>query len=263
MDSVGKYEVRSEAKRINRQRQWLRILILGISSILLLLTVTFVCATFVNKAGRFTINLDPESLNKYGISIADNEDMKDATIVLRGTAVENITNITKKHILNNPSYKDTYFFYEKDDPTYKDYSDIDRVPGDHNGKNYIAYTFWIANSGSETVKYYGSLDIDSVAKGADEALRVMVFQNGKSTDYGKVPKNPDAQYATFGIDKYFLSGDVVMDVKRSDFKPGDKDRYTIVIWLEGWDPECVDNIKGGEVKLSMNFKVLEDETVKN
>lgn len=263
MDSGGKYEVRSEAKRVNRRRQWMRILILGISCILLLLTATFACATFVNKAGRFTINLDPQSLNKYGISIASKENMEDATIILRGTAIENITNITKDFILNNPQTKDARFFYEKDDPTYKDFSEIDLVPGDHNGTNYIAYTFWIANSGSETVKYYGSLDINSVAKGADEALRVTVFQNGKSTDYGKVPKNPDAENAKFGIEKYFLSGDVVMDVKRNDFKPGDKDRYTIVIWLEGWDPECVDNIKGGEVKLSMNFKVLEDETAKD
>lgn len=260
MDSTGKYEVRSEAKRVNRRRQWVRILVLVISCILLLLTATFACATFVNKAGRFTINLDPESLNRYGISIANTEDMADPTIILRGTALENITNITKKHILNNPEYKDDYFFYEKEDRTYKTFDDIDKVEGDHNGKNYIAYTFWIANSGSETVKYYGSLNIDSVAKGADEALRVSVFQNGKSTDYGKVPKDPDAPDAKFGIEKYFLSGDVVMDVKRNDFKPGDKDRYTIVIWLEGWDPECVDNIKGGEVKLSMNFKVLEDET---
>ena len=260
METGGKYEVRSEAKRVNRRRQMMRIVILVISCILLLLTATFACASFINKAGRFTVNLDPESLNKYGISISSKENMEDATIILRGTAIENMTNITKNFILNNPQTKDERFFYEKGDPTYKDFADIDKVSGDHNGKNYIAYTFWIANSGSETVKYYGSLDINSVAKGADEAIRVSVFQNGVATDYGKVPKNPNAQYAKFGIDKFFLSGDVVMDVNRNDFKPGDKDRYTIVIWLEGWDPECVDNIKGGEVKLSMNFKVLEGET---
>jgi hypothetical protein len=30
-------------------------------------------------------------------------------------------------------------------------------------------------------------------------------------------------------------------------------KYTLVIWLEGDDPECLDNIKGGSVKMSMTF----------
>ena len=28
---------------------------------------------------------------------------------------------------------------------------------------------------------------------------------------------------------------------------------TVVIWLEGDDPECVDNLLGGEIKISMNI----------
>ena len=32
-----------------------------------------------------------------------------------------------------------------------------------------------------------------------------------------------------------------------------KDKYTIVIWMEGDDPECVDRIIGGSVELSMNI----------
>ena len=50
-----------------------------------------------------------------------------------------------------------------------------------------------------------------------------------------------------------------MDRNVTDFKSGSIDKYTVVIWLEGWDPECVDNIMGGEVKLSMNFHILDKE----
>ena len=41
--------------------------------------------------------------------------------------------------------------------------------------------------------------------------------------------------------------------KTSDFRPGDIDKYTVVIWIEGNDPDCVDDIIGGEVKLHMNL----------
>ena len=33
----------------------------------------------------------------------------------------------------------------------------------------------------------------------------------------------------------------------------DKIKYTIVLWIEGSDLECNDNILGGEFKVQMNF----------
>ena len=38
-----------------------------------------------------------------------------------------------------------------------------------------------------------------------------------------------------------------------DFKVGDIDKYTIVIWVEGDDPECKNNLIGGEIKMHMNL----------
>ena len=38
-----------------------------------------------------------------------------------------------------------------------------------------------------------------------------------------------------------------------NFKPGDINKYTIVLWIEGSDPECTDNILGGEFKVHMDF----------
>ena len=34
---------------------------------------------------------------------------------------------------------------------------------------------------------------------------------------------------------------------------GDLDKYTLVIWIEGSDDECTDNILGGEFKVRMRF----------
>jgi len=250
-------EVRTTAKQLSKRKQLTRLLLILLILSLAVMSIVFAGASFLNKAGRFTINLDPDTFNKYGISISSTEDFKNPTIMLQGTALQNMWNITKDWILNDPNNKE---YYSKNDPTFKTFADIDKIDGDHNGKDYIAYTFWIKNMGTKDEGYYGTLNIDSVAKGADEAIRIVVFRNGVPTEYGKTPKNPNAANATFGIDEFFKNKRTVTDMTRKDFKVGDKDRYTIVIWLEGWDPECVNDIMGGEVKLSMNFKVLENST---
>jgi hypothetical protein len=51
-----------------------------------------------------------------------------------------------------------------------------------------------------------------------------------------------------------------MEITNEDFKAGEVDRFTVVIWLEGWDPECVNDIMEGRFTLSMNFNVLTDGT---
>ena len=49
-----------------------------------------------------------------------------------------------------------------------------------------------------------------------------------------------------------------------NFKVGDIDKYTVVIWVEGDDPECKDNLIGGEIKMHMTLTeehiLQEDET---
>ena len=51
----------------------------------------------------------------------------------------------------------------------------------------------------------------------------------------------------------------------------EQDRITVVVWLEGDDPECVDNLLGGEIKIHMEIteehktdqKYQEEETSVN
>ena len=46
----------------------------------------------------------------------------------------------------------------------------------------------------------------------------------------------------------------------ASFGPGQVDKYTIVIWVEGSDLECTDNILGGEFQVHMNFNSeIDDE----
>ncbi len=256
-------EVRTTAEKVHHRNQVIRVLLIVILLLILLLGITYACMAFVNNAGRFTINLDPDAFQDYGLSISDfnpatDKEEKNGTIILRAEPVEDMTNITKEWLLNSPSITDSRFEYNPDDQIYSDYADLDKVDGCHNGKNYIAYTFYLSNNGEEDVGYVASLDVKSVSKGADEAVRIMIFENGVPTTYGKAPKDRSVEYADYLIEKEFVSDKVVMQRHNADFKVGDVDKYTIVIWLEGWDPECVNDILGGEVKFQMDISVIDE-----
>ena len=128
--------------------------------------------------------------------------------------------------------------------------DIDDIEGPHNGNNYMAYTFFVKNIGEDETEYRTTIDILSVIKNVDDAIRVMVYKNGQKTVYAK--RRPDTYEPETGTEP-FSKVDQVMNILHEGFKPGDIDKYTIVIWLEGNDLECIDSILGGEMKMVMTI----------
>ncbi len=57
----------------------------------------------------------------------------------------------------------------------------------------------------------------------------------------------------------FVSDKEVYKTSTEKFKVGDIDKYTIVIWIEGNDPECIDDIRNGHVRMRMLFSVRDDQ----
>ena len=54
----------------------------------------------------------------------------------------------------------------------------------------------------------------------------------------------------------FQTGNTIVKKVVRDFAPGAITKYTVVIWLEGSDPDCVDKILGGVFKIDMNLEVV-------
>ena len=104
--------------------------------------------------------------------------------------------------------------------------------------------------------YKGEMTMENVTGGVDEAIRVAVYKNGEKTVYGKTKS--DGSGIESDCDSEFEASTVVMSTKTEDFEPGAKDKYTVVIWLEGNDPDCLDDIVGGTMKMGMDFKIVED-----
>ena len=208
----------------------MHLLLLGL---LLAVAVLFIVAFAQEKMGNFTINLNRLELYRKGISIADNGNFDGATARLVANTVQDATNISIDDI-----------------PT-----DVDGIDGGHNGKNYMAYTYYVRNAGKEDLGYIASITLDSCAKGAEKAVRIAVYQNGERIVYAA----PADDGGTEDGCENFLSDKIVCQYENKDFLVGNVDRYTIVIWMEGDDPDCVDAIIGGSVQFSMSIDADYDD----
>lgn len=250
-----------------------------IGVIIVILSVFFVIAAFYTKSGEFVINLDSEMADR-GFYLSDTPDYSKHLVSLNGSAVINANNISIYEIIDN----------------------VNEVDGEHNGRNFVAYTFYLTNDSGETSDYVYTLNIRGSSKGADKAMWLMLFRNNEQIVYAMNGKNgePETQLSAYDfpfqefsklkdeqytkvlledvkelIDedelpvfgntstvnklttKPFISEEIVCKDTVYGIEHGAQDKYTVVIWYEGEDPECTDDIIGGWVELYMDFSFNE------
>ena len=226
-------ELRRKSKEVKRHFILMRVLALLVIILVLLVAVAYAISYFYDKFGSFTVKVNKYDMVHQGLTLSETPDYDRSNAVLNANIVYDMTNISGEDIPPN----------------------VDKINGSHNGDSYIAYTFYLINSGDDTVSYTGEMNIENVTKGVDEAVRIAVYKNGEKTVYGKTKSSGAGKESD--CDSEFLSSSIVMRTAGEKFKAKDKDKYTVVIWLEGNDPDCLDNIVGGTLKLSMNFKITE------
>ena len=195
--------------------------------------VLFALSFMQENMGNFTINLNRLELFRRGVAIADNGDFNNATARLAADALDNGTNIAAEDLPDN----------------------LDDIDGSHNGKNYVAYTFYIRNAGKTDLGYSAKLKVVSASKGVEKAARVRLYRNGEPTTYAAAAADGNPEPNT----EPFASKDVVTTISHANFRVGDVDKYTVVIWLDGDDPECVDKIIGGAVEFGFDFDSSETD----
>ncbi|MCR4889930.1 MAG: hypothetical protein K5979_12240 [Ruminococcus sp.] len=225
-------ELKRTSKEIKRHVILMRVLALLVIILILVVAIAYAISYFYDRFGSFTVKLNKYDMVKQGLTLSETPDYFRQTSVLNADIIYDITNISGEDLPDN----------------------LDMVNGCHNGENYIAYTFYLINSGDSTISYEGEMDIENVTKGIDEAVRIALYENGDKKIYGKTKS--DGKGKEKDCDDEFLSSNIVMKTSKEKFKPNDKDKFTVVIWLEGNDPDCVDDIIGGTLKLSMTFKIV-------
>lgn len=217
------------ADKVKSRKKLSQIIKLSLLLLLLFLIVIYIILQIIYNEGRFTITLDSNATLESGISIYESINDTQSKRRLEATPIKFMDNISYKWLPENIE---------------------NEADGSHNGDNYIAYTFYIENKGKLELNYWYEVILDDVIRNVDEAIRIRIYQNENPITYAK--KSSLSNEAEVGTVAFKGEESLILE-KRADFKPGDRDKYTIVIWLEGDDPDCVDKLIGGEMKMHMNI----------
>lgn len=215
------------SKHLKKEKKFKRIIKISLLVIMLLLLLLYLVVGIIYNSGNFSITLDKNLYFERGLIIYDNPEYKVYRTELYAPSPTSFDNISYKWLPEN----------------------VDKYEGSNNGENYLAYSFYIENIGDKFSDFWTEIVIDDVIKNVDEAIRIRVYKDEQVTTYAKQSSNgsPEKETVPFSSDT-MISSDHIQDLK-----PGEKIKYTIVLWLEGSDPECTDNILGGEIKIHMDF----------
>lgn len=243
--------VKRNAQIAKQARRLKKILPPIIGLIASVLCIFYVVSLLFFQYGSFTITIKDFEDRKYALSLAENDAFRQQTSRLTATEVRDINNITYTNLPN----------------------DLNDVNGAHNGADYLAYTFYLKNTGEKTCNYVYSLAITQATVGIDAAVRIRIYFNadyykaatgeykhsGAYVDYAK-PKtggngSPEVDPGN-RVMTNFVSNDIVAEAQHTDFHPGDISKFTVVIWLEGEDPDCTDDVLGGRFKTDMNIEIV-------
>ena len=228
--SKGNSVLRRTAAEVKRYRVLTRVLPIAMSIAVVTLALVYTITTMYTKFGSFTVTVNKYDNVAHALTLSETPDFKDMTSRLNAASSQEITNIS---VTTLPL-------------------DLDKINGSHNGDNYMAYTFYCRNAGTEAVTYEYELYIANMTLEIEDAVRIRLYVNGEYEDYAKTRN--DGQGAEPGTTE-FLTEETILR-KELHLTPGEYTKFTIVVWLEGDDPECVDTILGGVFKIDMNMSVL-------
>lgn len=238
----------------------------------LLLAVLFQFSAVTQARGLFTINLS-DGMFREGFTLSETSGFEYPSIQLYAKPAVDVPCVSISQI-----------------PI-----DIDETDGEHNAA-YFAYTFYLRNEGESTVSYDWSLDVSSESLGTADAMWAMIFENGQMRFYarpnavtGKAEALPafddnSRGYLTLPIrelcpdsDQFqpvrtvgnisfyrvipdlYLSDKVIAVGGQSGVGEMEVNKYTVVLWLEGDDPDATDALIGGHCGVEMKFRLLSEE----
>ena len=170
------------------------------------------------------------------ILLSESADFSDGTVKLNGGSVKDVTNITKAWLPQK----------------------LDKEDGSHNGKNYLAYSFYLKNTGDKDLDYNTEMTLTGQSKGADEAIRIMIIKDGKEAVYAKGTKASGGKTSETDATKW-KTNENILTIPKTDLKAKAQSKYTVVMWIEGNDKECVDAIRGGHIRSQLVFNINPDE----
>lgn len=209
-------------------------------AVTLALSVVFAGFTiYGSQVGNFLVSIDQDS--NLNLSLFEDEQMGTPQEILNFACVQDQTNAT--------------YQTEHGMDITAEIENIEEGLGDKNDykeRKYSAFSFLLQNKSKVDANIEMEISIKAVNRNVDKCVRIMIIEDGVRSIYA-APKD-DGTVENYPYETIPFAGPAQVVSKTYKNVPIDNvKKYTIVAWLEGYDEQCVDSIKGGNVKMQMKF----------
>lgn len=259
--------------RWTKRLKWIRAskIIIPIALAISLVFAGF--SVYAREAEYFVLRVKEN--NGVSLALTMNRDLSEQTTFLRVPVVGGYDNATyepDKSLLYDP---DRYYNINQLPNDIAKHDGVHAVFADKERLAFFSFSFWLVNNSERAVDVDMVFNIDSMTVGnnnsdihIDDAVRVMIVEDEPLLSentyvvYKKPEKNEENQKLLDDNVMYrntvnFASDLCVFkregDLGYKNFKPAETKRFTVVIWLEGYDAECIDAIRGDSLKMSIDF----------
>ncbi len=248
---------------------------------LVILGILFIVAIFYNLMGQFTVTVDANS-QKKGLYLYNTREFEKPRTKLFGDSLQcsniniadlplNLDDIDGKHYGDN--YIAYTFYVRNDGVDVLDY-EYSLYIGD-SAKNVDAATWILLFKNGEfelfakaredgTLERQYSYDyysiFDQAAENGESVYELSQEDSGLLTEAERDRLGISDLYGLYEFrTQRFMDNEMITKGIVENMEPGEYDKYTVVAWLEGEDPDCVDDILGGYVEMNMKFEVIDVE----
>lgn len=212
----------------------------GVLGIFFFLSIVIVLALFLGQdAGNFVVQVEDGTVKKT-LKITESVENPEYRTRLEGNGYLNLSDTT-------------YSMFDDKIDSYivsgGDYVD--------EGACVYAYTFYVLNDNDEALDIKATLSYSNVTRNLDKAIRVMTVSTyaGKRVyqAHDEIEKDYGAEYPMV---EEFASEEECYNEILLGVEPNEYIKYSVLFWLEGNDPDCVDSILGGTIKFSLKLSIL-------
>lgn len=215
-------------------------ILIGLLASLFLACLIIILSLFMGQeAGNFVIQVESGNVRK-SITLTTSLENPDYTSRLEASSVTNMTNTTYSRFQNRiDNYRNTDgVFIDEDMHVY-------------------SLTFYLVNDCEETLDVIASMYYSNVTNNLETAVRILTIssQNDTMNCYqakDEVETDYGAEYPSVS---HFPGSGVAFNENILAFGPRKTIKYTILFWLEGMDPDCVDAIRLGTIRFSLKLSI--------
>lgn len=239
----------------------------GILACTVAIAVILLVTYFGENVGDFTLGIQDDFESRSYLSLSEDISFKDSTSMLVAKSYDNAKPIGSLDFNENPLPQDiNKLLLPQEDGSKNAFKG-----GSLNGDGFMTYTCYLKNVGNDACNYVYSINIATATNNIDAAIRVMVIHEKDTTSIASNPKSViyakaqgENQVNVGQAEKWtqkFVSDNVICEEEEVDFYAGSIDKFTVILWIEGWDIDATNvgpnSIVGGVIKLSMKFRMVE------